>query len=93
MRWADISRFPGACCGCSTRCTRLLLQISTIGLEALRPLRDGLRRRAAGGPRDLYGAAWLLAVPVLTVTAAVMLESGALLGAVAFDGSPILARP
>ena len=85
MRWADISRFPGGLLRLLYTLYALLLQISTLGLEALRPLRDGLRR--ARTARDaLYAAAWTLAVPVLGVTAAVILETGALLGAVGLDG-------
>lgn len=91
MRWSDISRFPGGILRLIYTLYGLMLQISTTGLEALRPLRDGLRR-ARVARRALMTAAWLLAIPVLTVTAAVVLESGALLGAVAFDDSPILAR-
>lgn len=91
MRWSDISRFPGGILRLLYTLYGLMLQISTTGLEALRPLRDGLRR-ARVARAALMTAAWLLAIPVLTTTAAVVLESGAVLGAVAFDGNPILAR-
>ena len=57
--------------------------MSTIGLEALRPLREGGLRRARAAREIVHGAAWMLAVPVLIVTAALMFETGALLGAVA----------
>src|SRR4029079_15104687 len=91
MRWADISRFPGGVLRLVYTLYALLLQISTLGLEALRPLR-GFMRRARVARGALITAAWLLAIPVLAATAAVVLESGALLVAVAFDDSPILAR-
>jgi hypothetical protein len=91
MRWSDISRFPGGILRLIYTLYGLMLQISTTGLEALRPLRDGLRR-ARVARTALMVASWVLAIPVLTVTAAVVLESGAVLGAVAFDDSPILAR-
>jgi len=91
MRWADISRFPGGILRLVYTLYGLMLQISTMGLEALRPLRDGLRR-ARVARTALMTAAWLLAIPVLTVTAAVVFESGAVLAAVVFDDSPFLAR-
>jgi len=91
MRWSDISRFPGGVLRLLYTLYGLMLQISTTGLEALRPLRDGLRR-ARVARTALMAASWLLAIPVLAMTAAVVLESGAVLGAVAFDDSPILAR-
>src|SRR5688572_3279730 len=90
MRWADISRFPGGLVRLVYTLYGLLLQISTLGLEAMRPLRGAMRRARVA--RDaLYAAAWLLAIPVMAATAAVVLGSGALLGAVGFDDSPILA--
>ena len=91
MRWADISRFPGGVLRLVYTLYALLLQVSTLGLEAMRPLR-GFMRRARIARGALITAAWLLAIPVLAATAAVVLESGAVLGAVAFDDSPILAR-
>jgi hypothetical protein len=90
MRWSDISRFPGGLLRLVYTLYGLLLQIATLGLEALRP-RRGAMRRARVARHALYGAAWLLAIPVMAATAAVVLGSGALLAAVGLDGSPILA--
>jgi hypothetical protein len=91
MRWADISRFPGGLLRLLYTLYALLLQISTLGLEALRPLRERGLRRARAARETLYAAAWALAVPVLAVTAAVILETGALLAAVGLDDHPTLA--
>ena len=91
MRWADISRFPGGLLRLLYTLYALLLQISTLGLEALRPLRERGMRRARAAREILYAAAWALAVPVLAVTAAVILETGALLAAVGLEGHPTLA--
>ena len=92
MRWADISRFPGGILRLLYTLYGLLLQISTIGAGGAAAAARRARRRPRPARRaSRYGAAWMLAVPVLTLTAALMLETGALLGAVAFDDSPILA--
>lgn len=91
MRWADLSRFPGGLLRFVWTTYALLLQLSTMGLEALRPLRPTLRRAEAARVL-LLAAGWAVAVPVLTMTAALVLESGALLAAVALDRSPTVAR-
>lgn len=92
MRWADISRFPGGLLRFVYTLYALLLQISTIGLEALRvPCGSGGPRRArfARGALNLFS--WILAVLVMAVTFGVMLETGALLAAVALQDHEVFA--
>jgi len=90
MRWADISRFPEGLLRFLSTIYALLLQISTIGLEALRILRARGLRRAEWARVGLVAFSWTLALGVIGVTVAVLLETGAVLAAVALDDHPAL---
>ena len=92
MRWADISRFPGGLLRFVYTLYALLLQISTIGLEALRvPCGPGGSRRALFARGSLNVFSWILAVLVMAVTFGVMLETAALLAAVALQDHEVFA--
>ncbi len=92
MRWADISRFPGGMLRFVYTLYALLLQISTVGLEALRvPCGPGGSRRALFARGSLNVFSWILAVLVMAVTFGVMLETAALLAAVALQDHEVFA--
>lgn len=90
MCWADLSRFPAGLLRFAYTVYALLLQICTIGLEALRPL-CGPMRRADVARRGLVTTGWIVAVPVVATAAILALESTALVIAVTLDGRPALA--
>lgn len=92
MYWADLSRFPAGLLRFAYTVYALLLQICTVGLEALRPLcGPGGLRRARIARAAMVTTGWIVAVPVIVVAAVIAMQAGALVIAVALDGHPTFA--
>ena len=88
MHWADLSRFPASLSGFVAALYGLLFQMSTTGLEALRPhAGPGGRPAARVARRLLELLSWVLAVPLMFLTGGLLLMMGALFVTLVFgDG-------